>query len=347
MLLSAIISIVIVVFILMFTVDSNTFQYLSQTKIKYEFFLVAVLLSILAWFIWGARISILSRTLDSRHPVTVFCSTKIVLANLFLAGITPSMVGGEPVRIYLLKKEGLNLGCATAVVLSERFIDAVFILLCIPFAFFIFQDKIQLNIIRVGILVGIIVFLLLIFLFIYAVRNPEKTKSFLIQLEKKIFRILRKQDTTEQTKIVKTISQEVDNFHTSMNLFVSHRKKTLVAVGLLTVLYWCTGFMIPSLLLVGLGLPPMIVESFAAQMILLIIVMLPITPGSSGLTEGGMAALYGMILGSNYSYVLGVFVILFRFISYHMQVIVGAVFQYKIFRSFTSVSLESEENTKT
>ena len=104
---------------------------------------------------------------------------------------------------------------------------------------------------------------------------------------------------------------------------------------------WSTGFLIPSMILLALGLPPLWFESYAAQALLLIIVILPTTPGSSGVTELGMAALYGVLLGASHQYLLGVFVLLFRFITYHMNVICGAIFQYRIFKSITSFSLET------
>jgi uncharacterized protein (TIRG00374 family) len=69
--------------------------------------------------------------------------------------------------------------------------------------------------------------------------------------------------------------------------------------------------------------------------------MLPTTPGSSGVTELGMAGLYGVLLGVSHQYLLGVFVLLFRLITYHMNVICGAIFQYRIFKSITSFSLET------
>jgi uncharacterized protein (TIRG00374 family) len=126
-----------------------------------------------------------------------------------------------------------------------------------------------------------------------------------------------------------------------MVLFLTKEKKSFIGAVVLTILMWSTGFMIPSMLLLSLGLDPFFIESYAAQALLLIIVMLPTTPGSSGITELGMAALYGVILGSSHQYLLGVFVLLFRFISYHMNLICGAIFQYRIFRSLTSFSLET------
>ena len=335
-------SLSIIVLILYFTIDAQTIQYLSHVSYRIEFFLffgAAVLLNVLYWFIWGARLKVLSNVIDPKVHFGLWQTTKIVIANQFLAGITPSVAGGEPVRIYLLNKDGLSTGGATAAVLGERLIDAVFILVLAPFGFFVFKDRIDVKLISYGLTIGIVVFITGIILFAVALKYPKKTKALLIRISERLSRLSKKKERS--THIVERISHEIDNFHDSMVLFLTKGKKSFLAAGGLTVLLWSTGFMIPSMLLLALGLPPFYIESYAAQALLLIIVMLPTTPGSSGVTELGMAALYGVLLGASYQYLLGVFVLLFRFITFHMNVLCGAIFQYRIFKSITSFSLET------
>lgn len=337
-------SVSIIVLILYFTIDAQTIQYLSQVSFRAEFFVffcIAILLNVLFWFIWGARLKVLSKVVDPNVHIGLWEATKIVIANQFLAGITPSAAGGEPVRIYLLNKDGLSTGGATAAVLGERLIDAIFILVLVPFGFFVFKDKINIALISYGVIIGIIVFVSGIILFALALKYPEKTKGLLLRISTWLSRFSKKPERHQ--KMVNRISHEIDNFHTSMVLFITKGKKSFLGASGLTVLMWSTGFMIPSMLLLALGLPPFFVESYAAQALLLIIVMLPTTPGSSGVTELGMAALFGVLLGATHQYLLGVFVLLFRFISYHMNVICGAIFQYRIFKSITSFSLETIE----
>jgi len=341
-LVSIALSVSIIMLILYFTIDAHTIQYLSQVSFRNEFvlfFSIAVLLNVLYWFIWGARIKVLSKVIDPKVHISLRETTKIVIANQFLAGITPSAAGGEPVRIYLLNKDGLSTGGATAVVLGERLIDAIFILVLVPFGFFVFKDRIDIDLISYGLIIGIIIFVSGIILFTLALKYPEKTKTLLLRISHRLSRSSKKPE--RHKKMADRIGHEIDNFHTSMVLFLTRGKKSFLIASGFTVLMWSTGFMIPSMILLALGLPPFFVESYAAQALLLIIVMLPTTPGSSGVTELGMAALYGVLLGASHQYLLGVFVLLFRFISYHMNVICGAIFQYRIFKSITSFSLET------
>lgn len=337
-------SLSIIVLILYFTIDAQTIQYLSEVSFRAEFFLffgAAVLLNVLYWIIWGARLKVLSNAIDPKVHISLWEATKIVIANQFLAGITPSVAGGEPVRIYLLNRDGLSTGGATAAVLGERLIDAIFILVLVPISFFVFKDRINVQLISYGLSIGIIVFVTGIVLFALALKYPKKTKALLIRISERLSRLSKKKETS--TKVVNRIGHEIDNFHNSMVLFLTKGKKSFLGAGGLTVLMWSTGFLIPSMILLALGLPPFWVESYAAQALLLIIVMLPTTPGSSGVAELGMAALYGVLLGASHQYLLGVFVLLFRFITYHMNMICGAIFQYRIFKSITSFSLETIE----
>lgn len=334
--LSIALSLSIIILILYFTVDAKTIDQLSSVHIRYEFFIAAVLLNVLFWVIWGARLMVLSNAIEKSVHVGLWESTKIVIANMFLAGITPSMAGGEPVRIYLLNKDGKSLGGATAAVLGERLIDAIFILICVPFALFVFRDRIHDPLLGIGLTIGIIVFVVFIILFIYAVRHPEKIKLLLFFIDDKIQGLLKRKKT--EKKIIMRINREVDNFHHSMVFFGKEGRRAFLLGGILTAVMWSAGFMIPSMLLLGLGLPPVLLENYAAQVLLLIVIMMPTTPGSSGVTEIGVYGLYAGLVASPF---IGIFVLLFRFITFHMNIIAGAIFQYRIFKSFTSFSLDA------
>lgn len=339
--ISLLLSLVVIILILYFTINAETLYYLSHTNIRYEFFLIAIFLNVFAWLLWGLRLQVLSNAIDKKLHIGFWESTKIVIANLFLACVTPALAGGEPLRIYLLKKDGMSLGGATAAILGERLIDAICVLICVPFAFFIFKDRIDNTALTVTLFIGILLFIIFLLIFLYALKNPDKIKSFLIFLNNKFSRFFKKKKHRETKKIINFIEKEVDSFHASMMFFIGEGKKTFVIVSILTVAYWGVGFMIPSMLLLGLGLPPFFIESYAAQMLLLVIITIPTTPGSSGVAEISVSGLYSVLIGSSHGYLLGVFVFLFRFITYHMNLIAGAIFQYRIFKSLTSFSFNT------
>jgi uncharacterized protein (TIRG00374 family) len=338
--LSILLSIGFIALILYFTIDATTIAFLTTMKINYAYFFAAIVVSFLFWGLWRLRLQILSNAIDPKVHISLWESTKIIFANLFLANITPSMAGGEPVRIYLLNKNGLNIGGATAAVLGERILDALFLLICVPFAFFFFGRYLTAGLLQIGLGIAVFVFILVLIIFVYAIRRPEKTKRILIKFTEKLRRLLKK-DTSE--KIINRISTEIDNFHETMTYFMTKGKKTFLIAGVITILFWGTGWIIPILLLLSLGLEPPILASTSAQILLVIIAMMPTTPGSTGVSEGGAAALYGVFIGSS---LLGVFVLLFRFVTFHLGLIVGAIFQYRIFKSITTFTFDKISTDK-
>jgi len=167
--ISLTISLTIIILILYFTINTTTLNKLSTANIKYEFFILAIILNIIYWILWGARLKVLSNAIDKNVKIGIWKSTKIVIANLFLACITPSMAGGEPVRIHLLNKDGMSIGCSTAAVLGERLLDAVFILAVVPIAVYIFKDEPSLQFLNTALWVSVFVFMILLALFLYAI----------------------------------------------------------------------------------------------------------------------------------------------------------------------------------
>lgn len=314
-------SLVVIATVLFLTVDENTLSYLA--KIQPHFFLLAIALQFFAWFLWGARISLMAKMVEPEKKVSLKESFSIVIANLFLAAITPSMAGGEPVRIHLLSKKGFSTGCATAVVLGERVFDAVFILAMVPFALTIFQSFIAIKEVRIGLTVGIILFIAGIILFFYTVAQPEKIKKFLSRIFKK--------PEGKRVGLLRRVEVAVDEFHRGGKLiFKTRNSKSIIAIFLITASSWFIGFLVPSSILLGLGHNPVLIQSIAAQILLLIIVMIPTTPGSSGVAELGASALYSSFINIS---LLGVFIVLWRFITYYMNMVISGVFQYKLLKS--------------
>jgi glycosyltransferase 2 family protein len=350
---SILLSVIFIFIVLYFTfTDFSSFKHqLNLINFRYEFFVIAVSLNFVSWCLWGLRLKTLANTADSSVNVSWWNSTKIVMANHFLAGITPSMAGGEPVRIHLLKKEGMSIGGSTASVIGERVLDVVVVLICLPFAFFIFKDSlakyainhsINTSLLSVALTIGIIIFLIVIFLFFHTIKFPDKTKMALIWIAKKFSRFLKNKE--KKSKIIDRINCETDNFHSSIMIFLKGKKSTFFYAGVLTTFMWICSWLIPSFILMGLGLKPFFIESISIQIFLIIIVMMPTTPGGAGITEGSIGLLYSVIIGTGA--VLGVFVILFRCITYYMNLIFGAIFMQRIFKSVANFSMDSIKKTE-
>jgi uncharacterized membrane protein YbhN (UPF0104 family) len=79
----------------------------------------------------------------------------------------------------------------------------------------------------------------------------------------------------------------------------------------------------------GLGQPPFVLESFLFQLVIAVIMMVPLTPGSSGIAEISATSLYALIIPSS---ILGIFVLLWRIVLFYLNILLGLIGGVHLFR---------------
>lgn len=313
LLFSVLVSLVSIVVVIWFTMDLEDFGQIS--KIDPLYLIIALFFHMGSWVVWSARIKTLTKASGGYIP---FLKTfKIVVSSLFAAGITPSQAGGEPMRIYLLT-EDMKAGDATAVIFTDRFLDMAFLILVSPLSLVIFRDVVFSGGLIVFLVFTIALFAVAILLTVLIMYRPEIIKKGVKRFRGPITRFRGKERADQ---LINRIDGEIDSFVESM-WGLSKRRIELVFALLFTIAYWSMEFFIASLILMGLGYPPKILHTFAAQILLTVIVLVPLTPGSSGIAEFGFAALFStFVKGAP----MGVFVVLWRLITYHFNLIAGGV----------------------
>ncbi|HDR73897.1 MAG TPA: flippase-like domain-containing protein [Methanoculleus sp.] len=308
-------SVIVLAVVLYFTIDEDTITYLA--RLDPAFLLLALAFHLASLCFWALRIKTMSKSLGYR--VKFSHCLNMVFANMLVAAITPSQMGGEPVRIHELYRSGVRVGDATAVVIMERVIDGIVLggiaalamlllsshwsTLDVDFATPMFFSWIAVTI--------------AVLLFAYSVRNPDFLKGILRMVS---LWAARRWHSTKLDRFVDAIDHEVDNFNGSLSRFVGGGKIGLIWGFLFTTLYWVFEFSIASLILMGLGKEPYLFESFIVQLIIAIFMMIPLTPGSSGIAELSATSLYGLFIPSS---IVGIFVVLWRFILYYVNIIIG------------------------
>lgn len=315
LILSIVFSIVVLALVLYFTIDENTVNYLNS--LKPEYLVAAILMHLASMCAWALRMKFMARSLGYKVPF-LHC-LNAVFANLLIAAVTPSQVGGEPVRIHELYRAEVPLGDATAIVIMERVLDGILLGIIGGIAII----AMWLGSEELGLSITIPLFLMWVLItafvvaFAYSIKNP----AFLKNIVKKISGLFTKRWQADKIEeFAGKIDSEVDNFNHAMTNYVSHSKTGLVWGTLFTVFYWFSEFFIASLILMGLGEAPHIGESFVAQIIIAIIMMIPLTPGSSGIAEISATSLYSVFVPPS---IVGVFVVLWRLILYYMNIFLG------------------------
>ncbi|MCX6682004.1 MAG: flippase-like domain-containing protein [Methanoregula sp.] len=308
-------SVIVLAIVLLFTINDQTID--SLRKINPVFLLLAFIAHIFTMCFWAWRVQLMTNSLGYR--VGFLYSLNLVFANLLAAAITPAQAGGEPVRIHELYKADVPLGDATAIVIMERVLDGIMLAMLAAFAMIVLNREWK----SLGETSNLIMYVTLAFVtgclilfFVFATR-PQTLKCTMIR----IARIFTKHWEPERfSEVSCRIDQEVDNFHGALKKFVRSAKGGLVWGLFFTMLYWVSECVTASLILVGLGQPPLIFESFVINLILAILMMLPLTPGSSGIAEVGATSMYALFLPSA---ILGIFIVIWRLVLYYFNIALG------------------------
>ena len=279
------------------------------SRVSGGFMMLAVALHVLSWMIYSLRLKLLASM--AGHPIDFSLSFRCTLASSFLAAITPSSAGGEPLRVKILADDGMSYGGATAVVISERLLDSIFFLTSLAVFLMIsgfFADF--------GLKVGAI-FLLFLLVFLAFLRQliirPGRIARIMEWIKKK----------TGNRKVVLSLEQEIWLFRDAGIQLVKETMRCLPVLGMMTAIIWLSDFLVPSALLAGMAHDSCILLSVTAQNILAIVGLLPLTPGASGIAELGMSYLYSTFVSPA---LLLPLIVLWRLITYFLNIVVGAAF---------------------
>jgi glycosyltransferase 2 family protein len=327
---SLVISAVSIALVTCLTFNSETIEALR--RIRLEYILAAALLHISSYFIWGLRTRALCKALGYR--ISVLKVTEIVISGTFVAGITPSSAGGELLRVHSLSRNGIPLGRATAIVVGERLLDAMFIFSCLPFAFYILGDILSDYKFDAAFLTANFLIFIILVSFIYGVWKPEKIKYITRRLTGRLAPFFGKKTDAAISHFMEQIDREIDHFHDSVRVFFSEGKKGLLWGIAYTFIFWIIEFSLLVLILIGLSRTPSIITAFAAQVLLAVIMVIPATPGASGVAELGAASIYSIFVDSS---ILGITVLAWRALTYHMNLLIGGLISLKVIKDMNMI----------
>lgn len=291
-------------------------------KLDFRYIAIAFLLQFSFWLLWALRLKIITETLGKR--LRFLSSLEITLSSMFFAAITPSSAGGEPIRAKLIGDICKSYGTASAVVLIERLLDAMFFAVALPILVIITDFSIGFGFKVAGIFsVSLIGFLFILYLLF---KDPERLDKLIIYINYKILRKFLGRRVNAMTE--KTL-KEAHNFRNALIEIINAKKSSTTLIILITIFMWILGFLIPSFILLAMDKDPVYLLSITAQLIIVVVSLIPLTPGSSGIAEGSMAYLYSNFVPSN---VLGVLVAIWRFITYYLNLLFGFIVSLKILK---------------
>jgi hypothetical protein len=247
-------------------------------------------------------------------------SLNVILLWEFASAITPSVIGGSPIAIYLMKREGMTLGRSVSTVLATSLMDEFFYVLVVPLLIIIIGTDAFIpgglsNTAEMGLRVmfftgyGIhcaIMILILLVLFI----APNSTRNV-------ILRIFRLPGLKRWELNVEKVTQEwmlaSDSFKgATLGMWL----KTLGV----TCVSWTARFLILNAVLYIFFNTVQNLEVFARQLSLWIAMLVSPTPGASGIAEFSMP-----VFMQGVAVVGGATVLIWRILTYYIYLIIGSL----------------------
>ncbi len=319
---NALVLLLITIIILYFVVkDDFTTIVSTLTTINLLWFLVAILFYFLYVFIKAYVLYLTAKT--EKDNFSYPQALKFTWITQFFNGITPFSTGGQPMEIYLLKKDGIKAAKGTSIIIQTFVfyqIALVLLGLLAVGANYFFGFFHELPLLRKLILIGFccntaVAIVLLLISFSNKVNHfvANKVIAFLSKLK-----LIRKKE-----QMIENWNQRLDDFHD--NAVKLRKNKALFVKGVflnlcsLTIYYALPLFILYSMHdYTSLNLLKTITSS---AYVLIIGSFVPI-PGASGGIEFGFMTFFGTFLtGAK----LSVLLLIWRFLTYYLGMLIGAI----------------------
>lgn len=325
LLVSLLISLVSGLIVVILTFDTGTIN--SLMEIRPEYILAAACVHGLTYIIWGMRTRILCKALG--YDISYRKSFEIVASGTLAASITPSSLGGEPLRIHLLHSEKMPLGKATAVVLGERVLDGILILALAPFSIYVIRGVLNDSVFDAMFIFAEFGLIVILFLTLYAIWRPGPTKKVTYFFVHKLAPFLGQKTDAALEKFMERVDSELDHFHDSISVLLNEGRKGLAFGIFHTLAFWFVDFSMLYVILIGLNQHPDPVLVFASQIIIMILIVIPATPGASGIAEFAGTTVFSLFVTSS---VLGIAVVAWRAFTFYMNILVGGFVSFRILK---------------
>lgn len=244
---------------------------------------------------------------------------KITVIGTFFNGITPFSSGGQPAQIVFMQRRGISVGEATAMLVSRFLVyQGVVTLLGVVAIFGAYPLMVD-SISNLAILAffGFILNSAVLFFLILFSLSPRITEKLI----KGLIWLLHKVKVSKDAKTAtEKALRELQFFHSSMHELAGRPFIMIIAV-LTTFMQLACMISIPYFVSLSIGISLNYFEITAVQLILFLVVSLIPTPGASGVSEGGYLVFFGPFFGD----AIGAALLIWRFFSYYINIIVGGI----------------------
>jgi uncharacterized protein (TIRG00374 family) len=287
----------------------------SLARLDWRWLVVTAGLWLAAVSLDGARLSVVARIAGRRFSVLE--SAELILIGWFMAAVTPFQAGGLPLQLYLLRRRGIAPGEASAILLGRGIVYYALVFAVAPLA----AVRLGVSAFVVRAVAGyaavvVVTGSLVVFAGLCFPRLPGQARA-----------ALERRPRTRVRRFFIRLLGEFGGFLDGLRTILHPRQAArLGLVLLLTAGYACAYFGMSAALLAGLGVRANpLVAATASLLLSSVLISIP-TPGSAGVAEAGAAVLYALVCPKP---LLGVFVVLWRMVSFYLGALVGGIATFR------------------
>lgn len=255
-------------------------------NINFKYLLIYAVITTVAFFPTAWRWKIILKAY--KKNVSFLKMMKYTLAGYAVSYVTPSAkVGGEPLRVYMLKKEqDIDMKIGTSSVILDKFIEfvgtAIFGFIGLIILFFLPQLPLYAKLILAGIL--IVSFYILFILYYRTVTGKGCFSSLFVKL--RLNRIFKRKNFV---RTLKAVEKRMEKF------FVEHKREFFMA-SLTYVVYSVLAILEFKFLLLSFGINVSISIIILAIIVWGLANFVPV-PAGLGVLEAGQAGLFSLLEG--------------------------------------------------
>jgi len=311
--------------ILIFSIISFRGISIDLSVFRVEWLIVGIFFLIFAWMIDAVRVYLNSRAWNK--TITFEQALKTVLSGYFMSTVTPSSTGGSPAQMYVLSRSGLTWGEAGSLVVVCGILYQVSLLFLIGVFIFIFHIQVALQGILLKLLYSFAIFYsIIMFLLFYFLYHPQvlyRFTNWIINFVKKYFRKVK----FSEVAVRAWVEEFFDDFRRGFSILFLKKPQYLVWNVLFYNLRYLAIFMVAFWVLWSLGVFVHPLKVIGLQVPLNYIFSLMPTPGSSGGVEVSIASVFVPYISTQK---IGIFVILWRTITFYFPLIIGGISFFQI-----------------
>ena len=261
---------------------------------------------------------------EYNHSYTLWQAYKMLIITKFFNGITPFSSGGQPMQVYLLKRDGIRITKATNIIIQNFIIYQAALVTVGVFAVAvnhfnpIFEATLLKHLVRVGFIMNTLVMIGLVIISVSSRFNHFILRKTIWLLDK--LHLIKGAD-----KVLARWEERVNDFHEGTD-YLKRNPFLCVRTYFYNIIYLVLVYSMPFFVILGLNHGSMegvtVLKVIVANAYVAIMGAFVPIPGASGGIEFGYFKFFGNFVKGP---ILKASLLLWRTISYYIPMVVGGI----------------------